>query len=105
MQMAYTRPVEDAKDVIARDIAAITRANEIHYELIAKGEDKIRQLTKLLFYCTCPKCGAELAGGSVDAKEFMEAAKSIGRDDAPCAFCDTPEQKKAMEEALELVRR
>jgi hypothetical protein len=70
---------------------------------ISKANERILALEVLLRFCECPKCGAELEGGVMAADELADAVKLVGRQDVPCAFCDTPEQKAAMEKALEMV--
>ena len=78
---------------------AILRAeNQIH-----DAEKRIAALEALLKYCECPRCGAELEGGIQAAQELADAAKLIDRTEVPCAFCDTEDQTKAMEQALERV--
>lgn len=84
---------------IEAETHAITRAENLIYE----AEQRIKALEALLRYCECQKCGAELSGGIAAAREMAEAAKLAGREDAPCIFCDTTEQTKAMESALERV--
>ena len=90
---------------IQDEIASAQRSIEEAHSQIHRAESRIEELTKLSRYGDCPKCGAELEGGVETAREVMQAAKSIGREDVPCAFCDTPEQREAFEKALERVQR
>lgn len=92
-----------AKDEIQKALDSSVKAIVRHEEAIRKEEDRQVDLEKLLRYCECKKCGAELTGGIQDARDVYEACKLIRRQDVPCAVCDTNEQSKAMAKALELV--
>jgi len=94
---------KDGRGPVLKEIAHENEAiNRLHGEISAR-ERRIDALEALLRYCECQKCGAELEGGIQAAQELADAAKSIGRADAPCVFCDSPEQTAAMEKALEVV--
>lgn len=94
---------KDGRGPVLKEIAHENEAiNRLHSE-IGTRERRIDRLEALLRYCECQKCGAELSGGIRAAEEMAEACKLIGRTDAPCVFCDSPEQTAAMEKALEAV--
>ena len=98
---------QDAQIQLKHEIAAAQRRLNDYYDRIRLEEERIEALEKLLRYCVCPKCGAELqdtTGSTQNAVDMMEAAEEAGRKDVPCAFCDTPEQRSAHEGALDRVK-
>ncbi len=103
--MSQTSAVRSGRGPLLEEIDYEAKAIGALHGKITARERRIEALEALLRFCECPKCGAELVGGIQAAEECAEAAKSIGRTDSPCSFCDTPEQSEAFAKALELVQR
>lgn len=98
----------DLKYAPAEAGVAVRKALDDLQESIERAHDDIRSmeqrsrmLVEYLRFCECPRCGAELTGNAGDARQHCEAAALIGREDVPCAFCDTEEQRTAFLDALD----
>lgn len=90
------RPILDEIDRVNGQIGELEKEIRSH-------ERQVSLLQALLRFSECPKCGAEREGGVRAAEEMAQVAKLVGRADVPCSFCDTAEQKEAVEKALERI--
>ncbi len=95
----------ESRKAIMDEIKGLVREMDRLDDERRRADNRIGELETLLPYCECVKCGSELMGGIWSAIEMKEAALVAGRNDYPCAFCDTPEQKAEMGKALDLVAR